>query len=105
MFFPNTDTYLQQDNIQRIMSIATEEDYEEAFPIRNSSLTYNELLFAAAHYPQFCDYQPIDKVVDEARAEAYCRKELATLMAHIATDTNRNNDCYQSYITCRPPWK
>ena len=51
MFFPNTDTYLQQDNIIRIMSIATEDDYEEAFPIRDSSLTYNELLFAAAHYP------------------------------------------------------
>ena len=26
-------------------------------------------------------------------------------MAHIATDTNRNNDCSESYITCRPPWK
>ena len=51
MFFPNTDTYLQQDNIVRIMSVATEDDYEDAFPIRDSSLTYNELLFAAAHYP------------------------------------------------------
>ena len=52
-------------------------------------MTYDLFLWSAAHYPKFCGYNALNNGTDTAEmADDLCRKELATLLAHITADSS-----------------
>ena len=61
------------------------EDFDFLFPYKDSSWTYEKFLTAAAHYPRFCGRR--SRIEDDTFLDA-CKRELAVLLAHMATDTN-----------------
>ena len=79
------DAVYLQSNIQRIGTIMGYEDFDFLFPYKDSSWTYEKFLTAAAHYPRFCGRR--SRIEEDTFLDA-CKRELAVLLAHIATDTN-----------------
>ena len=61
------------------------EDFDFLFPYKDSSWTYEKFLTAAAHYPRFRGRR--SRIEEDTFLDA-CKRELAVLLAHIATDTN-----------------
>ena len=62
-----------------------ESQFDYLFPYKDSTWTYEKFLIAAAHYPRFCNRKDRDNNLTFTET---CRRELAVLLAHIATDTN-----------------
>ncbi|WP_444943568.1 glycoside hydrolase family 19 protein [Microbulbifer sp. ZKSA006] len=70
------------ENVLRVESILSEEDWDYLFALRADEYTYTNFLRAVAKFPAFCgDY------TDGRDAEAICRKSLAVMFAHYAQET------------------
>ena len=55
--------------------------------MRSSIIQYSDFLKSAAMYPAFCNSKCHDCIES---IEIVCKKELATILAHIIEDTNAN---------------
>lgn len=63
-----------------------EEDFEALFPARNEIYTYDGFLRAAARFPKFCN----DDANGGSGSDEMCKRELATLFAHIVKETGNS---------------
>ena len=69
-------------NVKRVESIVSEDDWDYYFPRRAPEYTYTNFLKAIAKFPAFCgDYS------DGRNADAICRKALATMFSHFTQET------------------
>lgn len=69
-------------NVKRLESIIDQSSFEFLFPNRAPEYTYRKFLQAVAKFPAFCDdYET------EQKAQAVCRKALATMFAHFTQET------------------
>jgi chitodextrinase len=70
--------YMTFDNVQRVMRLFPETDYDFVVPERNDLYTYDGLMRAIGKFPAFCGESNLDGFdLDET-----CKRELATLFAH-----------------------
>ena len=67
------------------MEVFSESDFEHLFPQHSRHFTYDALLVAAGLYPKFCNEDDPSLGLTEADV---CKRELATLFAHIIHETN-----------------
>jgi len=74
------------DNVQRVEFILSQENYEDLFPRRHESYTYQRLLQAIGKFPTICSY-----VGKEEESDKICRKTLATMFAHFTQETGNHN--------------
>ena len=89
----------EQPNVQRVASIFTQEDWEYIFPYRLPGYDYEFFLEAVALYPAFCNEFKLFYSEPEAgyfynlsSQDQACRRELATLLAHIVQKTGSTDD-------------
>ncbi|WP_230413431.1 glycosyl hydrolase family 18 protein [Zooshikella ganghwensis] len=74
------------NNVKRVESIISQDDWEFLFPERAKEYTYTNFLKAIGKFPAFCgDYD------DGRNAEIICRKSLATMFAHFTQETGGHN--------------
>ena len=77
---PLADT--NPDNVKRVESIITSDDWAFLFPKRSPEYTYLNFLKATGKFPAFCGNY------DDGRdADAICRKALTTMFAHFTQET------------------
>ncbi len=70
------------DNVKRIESIVSENDWEHLFSKRAPEYTYKHFLQATGKFPGFC------KTYNDGKdSDAICRKALATMFAHFTQET------------------
>lgn len=91
------------DNVKRVESIVTEEDWEYLFPTvmfqysssesavitdgRSPEYTYRNFLKAVGKFPAFCGYY------EEAHdSDALCRQSLSTMFAHFTQETGGHSN-------------
>ena len=74
-----------KENVRRIMEVFSEDDFEHLFPQHNRHFTYDSFLVAAGLYPKFCNEDDPSLGLNQADV---CKRELATLFAHIIHETN-----------------
>ena len=75
----------QYENVKLVRSILTLEDFIELFPF-GMRLIYHQYNFlkAVAQYPAFCgEYRAIQGIYNLSNQRAACKRELATLFAHM----------------------
>jgi len=81
------EDYKEYENVQRVMRLFPEENYNYVVPERNALYKYDGLLRAIGKYPAFCG---------ETNLEGYslddtCKRELATLFAHFNQETGQHD--------------
>ena len=70
------------ENVKRVESIISEQDWDFLFPMRASEYTYSNFLKAIGKFPAVCG-----TYTDGRDSDAICRKSLATMFAHFAQET------------------
>jgi hypothetical protein len=75
-------------DIEKQRGILPEETFEELFPARNENYTYEGFLKAVARFPKFCS----EDEDGGAGSDEMCKRELATLFAHIVKETGTTDD-------------
>lgn len=88
--------YLTMDNVQRAMSVMSENKWNQLFPQANALYSYENFMKAIARYPKFCG-EAMD--ADIVRA---CKTELSAIMAHMKQSSV--NLIYSANINCSGPW-
>lgn len=79
--------YMTFDNVQRVMGLFPEDDFDFVVLERNALYTYEGLMRAIGKFPAFCGESNLDGyTVDET-----CKRELATLFAHFNQETGQHN--------------
>ena len=69
------------ENVKRIESIVSEEDWDYIFPKRTKEYTYRNFLQATGKFPGFCK-----TFTDGRDSDAICRLALATMFAHFTQE-------------------
>ena len=81
--------YDKFSNVQRVMRVFTEEDFEYLFPLRLPLYTYEGFLQAVGKYPAFCG-EVGSELPGWSKDEA-CKRELAVMFAHFNQETGDHN--------------
>ena len=81
------DTYETYVNVQRVMSLFTEDDWATGFPQSDPIYTYTNFLKAVAKFPSFCGESNIE---GQTMAET-CKRELASIFAHWGQETGKRD--------------
>jgi len=80
--------YATKDNVIRVKSVFPETDFEDVFSLRKSVYTYEGFLNAVGKFSAFCGEHKLKKTNGDAWTDDdACRRELATLFAHINQET------------------
>ncbi|MGR5063222.1 glycoside hydrolase family 19 protein [Photobacterium sp. DNB22_13_2] len=83
------------ENVKRVESLVSEDDWNFLFVERHAQYTYLNLLKGIGKFPAFCGNY------DDGRdPDAICRKSLATMFAHFTQETGGHN-AYSEY----PEWR
>ena len=77
-----------KENVRRIMDVFREHDWNFLFPMTDRLYTYDSFIVAAGLYPKFCNE---DDPSLGLTADDVCRRELATLFAHVIFETNADD--------------
>ena len=73
------------ENVKRVEGIVKASDWEYLFPLRAQAYTYSNFLKAVGKFPALC------KTYNDGRdSDAICRKELATMFAHLCSGNGRS---------------
>ena len=87
-------------NVSLVNNILSEEEFNDLFPDRNYSfletqkykyLEYGHFLTAVAQYPAFCGEFVTNAAANLDNASTACKRELATLFAHMTYETSETN--------------
>merc|ERR1711971_797719 len=95
--------YSTKANVQRVSSIISEAKFNQLFPLADSFYTYGNFLKAVGKFPAFCNEFNADYTghkINAENLEMTCKRELATLFAHIAYESGKNDDWHAT-----PKWK
>merc|ERR1712029_575137 len=79
--------YMTFANVQRVMELFPESDYDFVVPERNALYDYQGLLRAIGKFPAFCG----ETNLSGYDLDATCKRELATLFAHFNQETGQHN--------------
>ena len=80
------------DNVARVARIFTMGNSEALFLIKLSKYEYIDFLRAIAQFPAFCsEYDAASDEPDLQDTDTACKRELATLFAHMTFETGRVN--------------
>ena len=81
----------KQANVMLVSSILSENDWDNLFPERHEKYGYWAFLKSVAMYPAFCnEFKPARDNLQSQ--ELACRRELATLLAHMMYETQEMVD-------------
>ena len=90
---------LDADNVMRIKTLFTENDYDYYFPeIGNNPPCYNAMLRAMSLFPAFCNEQ-VGGVQNTDDIDMTCKRELATLFAHISYTSGARNSSHDPSVS------
>jgi chitodextrinase len=68
------------ENVQRVMRVVSEQDFNYLFPVRASSYIYIDFLRAFVKFPAICSQKgPYETILT---LDEICKKEIATIFAH-----------------------
>jgi chitodextrinase len=85
-------------NVQRVTSHLSEDAFDFFFPLADSLYTYENFLKAVAKFPAFCnEYNEDLSGLNTEDIDNTCKRELATLFAHIAYESG-NNDPWDTEV-------
>ena len=89
------------ENVQLIKSFFSFNDWSTYFPLALEEYTYYRMLKAIAQYPAFCnEYDTGSGQANLHSKEFACKRELATLFAHIIHETrDRDSNAPDPYKT------
>jgi hypothetical protein len=73
--------YMGFENVQRVMSILSSDDFDYVFPMKNDLYTYEGMLRAIGKFPAFCGESNLDGEYDND-LDMTCARELSMLFAH-----------------------
>jgi hypothetical protein len=93
---PSTET----ENSQRFKRVFSEADFNTVFPLRKGIYTYQGLVDAVKAFPAFCGEKGTYAQAATLSLDDVCRKELATLFAHVVIESGVNDDSSST-----PRWK
>ena len=88
------DNYLSMKNVQMVQSVFPESMWATAFPIANALYTYESFLQGVAKFPKFCNENNLGTT-----AEMACKKELATVFAHMGQETGKRDPSLGGFWT------
>ena len=74
------------ENVRRVEGILSAAAWDFAFPLRDTSYSYQRFLQAVAKFPAFCGTYG-----DGRDSDGICRRSLATLFAHFTQETGAHN--------------
>jgi len=74
------------DNVKRVASIMTSDQWDYLFAVRDPDYTYRRFLQAIGKFPSVCQ-----TYTDGRDSEAICRRTLATMFAHFTQETGGHN--------------
>jgi len=86
-----------KENVLRVTSILTQENWADLFPVSHSFYTYEDFLKAVAKWPAFCDdWNPEEDTLwgNTEDPEKTCARELSALFAHITLESGKNDPWY-----------
>lgn len=79
--------YMTRENVQRVMSILNEAEWDDGFPIADPVYTYDNFLKAVGKFPFFCG----ETNIAGQTLEQACRRELAGIFAHWGQETGKRD--------------
>ena len=83
------DNYLLFDNVERVNRVLSSQGYTHIFSGATGGLAvYNDFLKAVARFPAFCGGFTNNTILTD---DQLCAKELATIFAHCAFETGKND--------------
>lgn len=74
------------ENVLRVESILSEQQWNYFFPVRNEAYTYTRFLQAVAKFPAFCQ-----SYLDGRNSDEICQRSLATMFAHFGQETGAHS--------------
>ena len=78
------ESIYSRDNVKLVNNVFSAEQFAAIFPEADEEFTYHSLLTAIAHYPKFCnEFESVSENSNMQSQEKVCRRELATLFAHM----------------------
>ena len=84
---PVSDPYALA-NVKLAMDVFSEEEFKKKFPFKDGDYTYENLIYAISYFPAFCgEYKEGTEYDNLQDGNSACKRELATLLAHIAYET------------------
>lgn len=78
-------------NIQRIVRVFDENQWEDVFNVRREAYQYRGFLEAAVKYPAFCGEKGSTKAFAEKSHDDVCKRELSSLFAHFTQEVGHDN--------------
>jgi len=82
--------YLSKPNVQRVMRLVDEDDWDYLFPIRGDLYEYEGFLHAVGKFEAFCGESNLG---DQGySADDTCARELAALFAHFGQETGLHDE-------------
>ena len=76
-------------NVARVNQLFPEEAYNKLFPFRQNGFDYDNFIEAIASFPAFCnEYVNIATIPNLKTQDLACKRELATLLAHVTYETS-----------------
>lgn len=88
-------TYMSSPNVQRVMGLFSQADWNRGFPLANKIYTYDNFLKAVAKFPAFCN----EKNTDDLTLDQVCRRELASIFAHWGQETGKRDPAHGEFWT------
>jgi hypothetical protein len=84
------------NNVKRVKQHVSENKFDQFFPIKNDFYTYDGFLKAVGKFPNFCDDFNVEKddTLNMKNIDEVCKRELATLFAHITFESSLNDPWY-----------
>lgn len=76
------------DNVKRVESLVSEQQWDHRFPERNAAYTYTNFLKAVGKFEGFCATYTDHRA---AESDAICAKSLAVMFAHFTQETGAHN--------------
>jgi len=78
---------MTRENVQRVMSILNEAEWDDGFPIADPVYTYDNFLKAVGKFPFFCG----ETNIAGQTLEQACKRELAGIFAHWGQETGKRD--------------
>lgn len=91
--------YEQNDNVVRVDKLIGIDNWNYWFSLADtgSGMTYENFLKAVAKFPYFCnDHNEAQEGLNTENIDQTCKRELATLFAHIAFESGENDPWHAS---------
>ena len=94
------DDYLTRENVIRVQSLMTQEQWDDGFPLADPIYTYQNFLRSVAKFPAFCG----ETNIPGWSVENTCKRELAGIFAHWGQETGLRDPAEGEFWTQALYW-